>query len=395
MNSQDIADVIVIGLGAFGSATAYQLARRGAKVIGIDRFSPPHTHGSSHGATRITRLAVGEGEVYVPLVKRSHAIWAELEALAPQRSLYLRTGGLIMGPPGNGGHHHGSGGFVQRTVDTARRFGIAHETLQGHAITERFPQFTVQGDELGYYEPDAGVLRPEACVDAQITEARRLGANIRLDERVLSIDSSPSGARVRTDHGNYAARQVIVTAGAWVPGLAGGVYASRLKIMRQVLYWFKPVEPALYRSPGCPIFIWLHGDRDEDEIYGFPMVDEHGGVKVATEQYSATTDPDRVDRSITEVQRREMFDAHVAGRLRGVTPECVHAVSCLYTVSTDAGFIVDRHPELDNVTVVSACSGHGFKHSAGMGEQLALRALGEPTVADWGAFALSRFDAQA
>lgn len=391
MSVHSSGDVVVIGLGAFGSATTYQLARRGARVIAIDRFAPPHAHGSSHGATRITRLAVGEGAVYVPMVMRSHEIWAELEAQAPGRSLYLRTGGLVMGPATGGGRMHGEANFVQRTIDIARRFRIPHEVLRGDAIGERFPQFILRGDELGYFEPDTGVLRPETCVAAQVEEARRHGADIRLDEKVLSIESSASGALVRTDRASYAAGQVIVVAGAWVPGLVGGLYASHLKVMRQVQYWFKVAAPALYAAPGCPVFIWTRGDGDGDEMYGLPMVDGLGGVKVATEQYRDTTDPDSVERTISEAEVRQMFDARVRGRLRGITPECVHAATCLYTVSPDSGFVVDRHPTLENVTVVSACSGHGFKHSAGFGEALALRALGEPGGVDWDAFALARF----
>lgn len=389
----ETADVIVIGLGAFGSATAYQLARRGAKVIGIDRFTPPHAHGSSHGETRITRLALGEGEIYVPLVMRSHEIWAELEAQLPGRSLYRRTGGIIIGPPDGGGLLHGKRDFVQRTIAAARRFNIPHEVLHGSAISARFPQFVVRGDETAYCEPDTGMLRPEACVAAHIEEARRHGAALHLDEKVVAIDGSASGALVRTDRASYSAQQVIVTAGAWAPGLVGGAYASHLKVMRQVLYWFKPAEPALYSSPECPIFIWRYGDGDEDELYGFPMVDGIGGVKLGTEEYRNTTDPDHVDRAVTPAQQQRMFESHVAGRLRGMGSECVRALTCLYTVSPDFGFVIDRHPQRENVTVVSACSGHGFKHSAALGEQLALRALGKETSLDWGAFSLARFGA--
>ncbi|MBI5278377.1 MAG: N-methyl-L-tryptophan oxidase [Burkholderiales bacterium] len=390
MNPTETADAIVIGLGAFGSATAWQLARRGARVVGIDRFTPPHPHGSTHGETRITRLAVGEGAVYVPLVKRSHEIWAELEAMANGRSLHLRTGGIVIGAAGGGGQLHGKADFVQRTIDLGRAYGIPHEVLRGQDITRRFPQFVTSGDELAYYEPDSGVLRPEACVAAQLEEARRHGADLRLGETVLALERSGSGVSVRTDRATYAAAQVIVTAGAWIPGLVGGEYASRLKVMRQVLLWFRPSEPALYESRHCPVFIWTHGAGDEDMLYGFPMMVAQGDVKVAAEQFRDTTDPDRVDRTVTQADQRAVFDAHIAGRLRGMSAECTRTATCLYTVSPDGGFVIDRHPTLENVTVVSACSGHGFKHSAALGEQLALRALGEGTSVDWQAFGLTR-----
>jgi sarcosine oxidase len=166
------ADVIVVGLGAMGAATLYQLAARGQRVIGIDRFAPPHEQGSSHGETRITRLAVGEGASYLPLVRRSHEIWRELERRCGA-TLMQTTGGLIMGPRDGGPVHHGQDAFVQRTIALAEQGGIRHEVLSPDAVMERFPQFRVRGGAIGYYEPDAGMLFPEACVRAQIDGARR------------------------------------------------------------------------------------------------------------------------------------------------------------------------------------------------------------------------------
>lgn len=381
--------MLVIGLGAFGSATAYQLAKRGASVIGIDRFTPPHDQGSSHGATRITRLAVGEGEVYVPLVKRSNQIWQELEIMTGQ-SLYKKTGGLIMGPADGRIRHHGKTDFVRRTIDAAVRYDIAHEVLDARGISDRFPQFLTRGDELGYFEPDSGVLKPERCVDAQLQQARSLGAKLQFGETVASIEADQGGVRVRTQRGIYLAKQAIVTAGPWVPALVGGAFVPKLRVMRQVLYWFKTSEPSLYASPRCPVFIWMHGQSDEDYVYGFPMVDGFDGVKVATEQYREVSDPDRLVREVSKAERTAMYERNVKGRLRSVLPDCVHSTTCPYTVSPDSGFIVDRHPELANVTVVSACSGHGFKHSSGVGEALAVQALGGSS--DWSAsFGMSRF----
>jgi sarcosine oxidase len=197
MSARFVADVIVIGLGAFGSAVACQLARRGAAVIGIDRFHPPHDLGSSHGATRITRLAVGEGAQYVPFVQRSHQIWRVLESELGQ-PLHLRTGGLIMGSGDGRAVHHGRPDFVQQTIDVAQRCGIAHEVLRAADIRDRYPQFLVRGDELAYCERDAGVLLPERCVAAQIESARAHGATLRLNEPVLSIRGAAGGVTVRT-----------------------------------------------------------------------------------------------------------------------------------------------------------------------------------------------------
>lgn len=393
MSPAHTADTIVIGLGAFGSAVAWQLARRGASVIGIDRHAPPHELGSSHGATRITRLAVGEGAQYVPLVRRSHALWRELESQRGE-ALYTPTGGLIMGPADGSAGHHGQPAFVHLTIGIARRFGITHEVLGAPDIAQRFPQFALRGDEVGYFEPEAGVLRPERCIAAQLDAAVARGLVLRTGEQVLSVEDSGSGVRVRTHRASYAAARAVIAAGAWVPGLVGGAYQRHLRVMRQVLHWFRPTQPSLYASPRCPVFIWMHGSGDEDYFYGFPMVDGHAGVKVATEQYRETSDPDALQRDVAPDEHARMFSAHVAGRLRSLTETCVHSAACMYTVSPDAGFIVDRHPESENTTVISACSGHGFKHSAGLGEAVAQQLLDEAGGTDLGAFSLARFDAR-
>src|SRR5271169_631154 len=177
------ADVVVVGLGAMGSASLYQLAKLGARVIGIDRFDPPHDQGSSHGDTRITREAIGEGRDFVPLVLRSNQIREELEA-ATGRSLLTRNGALVLASQSIAGNHHGSTSFVQDTINAAREFGIAHETLGAEEIRRRYPQFRLRGDEVGYFEGGAGFLCPEACIETQLTLARQMGAQIFTSEVV-------------------------------------------------------------------------------------------------------------------------------------------------------------------------------------------------------------------
>ncbi len=174
----NIADVLVVGLGAVGSAALYQSAKLGARAIGIDRFIPPHDQGSSHGDTRITREAIGEGREFVPLVLRSNQIWEELEA-ATGRSLLTRNGGLVLASPSMPGDHHGSTSFIQDTIAAATEFGIAHEVLSTNELRSRYPQFRLRGDEIGYFEPGAGFLRPEACIETQLTLATQLGAQSR------------------------------------------------------------------------------------------------------------------------------------------------------------------------------------------------------------------------
>jgi sarcosine oxidase len=369
----DTADVIVVGLGAVGSAVCHHLARAGAKVVGIDRFRPPHDQGSSHGLTRITRLAIGEGAAFVPLAKRSHVLWRELEA-ATGESLYLATGGLVIASPeAEQNAYHGQPGFLAQTIDLARRFQIGHELLDASAIRDRFPAFAVADHERGYYEREAGVLFPERIVAAQLDVAKRHGATLRLDERVLSIEPDGDAVTVGTDRDRIGAARVVVAAGAWTPGLAGTALAGRMRVLRQVLFWFHASEPALYAPERCPIWIWLHGPGAAGSMYGVPMVDGVAGVKVASEQDTVLCEPDRVERDVGSHEQRAMYDSHVAGRLRGLDARVVRSATCLYTATADASFIVEPHPAMPAVTLVSACSGHGFKHSAALGESLAMQ----------------------
>ena len=386
------ADAIVVGLGAVGSAACRFLALNGAHVVGIDRFHPPHDQGSSHGLTRITRLAVGEGEAFVPLVMRSHALWPALEA-ASGEVLYRRTGGLVIGSAeADIAKYHGQRGFLAQTIALAERFGIAHERLDAAAIRARFPAFVAHGDEHGYFERDAGVLFPERIVAAQLADAARHGATLRLDERVLSVEPQASGVEVVTDRGRVSAARVVVCAGAWAPGLAGAAFgATRLRVLRQVLWWFGVADPALYAPERCPVFIWIHGSGGERaSMYGFPMVDGVAGPKVASEQVTVESDPDRVDRHVDDSAAHAFHAEHVAGRLRGVTTRVLRTATCLYTNSPDASFLVRPHPESDAVDFVSACSGHGFKHSVALGEALAMRLLGKAPPVSIDAFTAPR-----
>lgn len=379
-------DVIVIGLGAMGSASAYQLARRGARVLGIDRFEPPHERGSSHGHSRITRLAVGEGAQYVPLVQRSHVIWRELEAEGAGE-LMVQTGGLVIGPADGRSDMHGQHDFVSSTIDVAQRLGIAHEVWDAAGIAAHFPQFVVAGNERAYFEPEAGLLRPERCVAAQLEQARRLGAHIVTGHAVTGLAAEGDSVVVTTACGHWRAARAVLTAGAWNPALAGGRYAEQLAVHRQLLHWFRPEEPALYVPGRCPVFIWAHGPGPADAFYGVPMADGLAGLKVGTQQYETHTDPDDLQRDVADAECAAMHARHVSGRLHGVSAQRVHAAACLYTVAPGARFIIDRHPQIEQVTVVSACSGHGFKHSAALGEALAERLLAGVSTIDLSPFA--------
>jgi sarcosine oxidase len=384
------ADFAVVGLGAMGSAVLYQLAKRGAKVIGIDRFAPPHKMGSSHGETRITRQAVGEGRDYAPLVLNSHRIWRELEADTGE--VLLRDCGVLVMAPGSGQtSHHGKPDFVARSIDVAREFGIVHEVIDGKEVARRFPQFLgLVGNEKAYYEPGGGYVFPERCISAQLNRASQLGAQMRTGVEVLSIDQRGM-VRIETSNGTIQAGQVVVSSGGWTAPLLGAPFDRLLTVNRQVLHWYALDDLASY-GPNAPAFIWMHGATDVDYFYGFPPLPGDRRIKIATEQYETRTTADRVNREVDQVESAEMYRKHVQGRLAGATPRVAHAAACLYTITPDRGFIIDRHPYHDRVFVISACSGHGFKHSAGIGDVVAERLTGGQNCVDLSPFSIARFD---
>lgn len=367
------ADDVVVGLGAMGAACAWQLAKRGAKVIGLDRFAPPHEFGSSHGETRITRGAVGEGGAYAPLVAASHRIWRELEAETGQK-LFEACGAIVIAPGTGESSHHGKPDFVARSAEVAREHGVRHEIMTGAEAARRFPQFALAGDEKVYYEPGGGYVFPERCIEAQLGRAAALGAEIRGNAEVLSIAQEGEQVVVETTAGRIVAGEAIVAAGGWAADLLGAPFDRLLTVNRQVLHWFELDDMSAY-SGEAPVFIWMHGPTDVDYLYGFPPLPGDPRVKVATEQYAAATTADAVSREVSAEESAEMHRVHVKGRLAGASARVAKAAACLYTVTPDNGFIIDRHPRMDRVTAISACSGHGFKHSAGVGEAVAKAVL--------------------
>ena len=385
-------ECIVVGLGAMGSAALRHLARRGVRVLGIDRFSPPHVLGSTHGDTRITRLAIGEGEHYTPLAMRSHELWRELER-ETGTSLLTCNGGLVISSPTKTSINHVEN-FFENTVAAARRFGIAHELLDAGAIRRRFPAFNVADDEYGYFEPSAGFVRPEACLAAHLAIAARDGATIRRGEKVQGFDASDAGVAVHTDRGSCHADRLILSAGAWIPAFVGPEVARHFRIFRQTLFWFDVGDAAAnYFPENFPIFIWELQHRMQG-IYGFPAIDGvGGGLKLGAEHYDATTSADAIDRTVSPAEILHMHARFVAPFLPGLGPRCVRSAVCLYTVTPDFGFIIDRHPTSERVLIVSPCSGHGFKHSAAIGEALAQVVVDGESRLDLSGFGLARFAA--
>lgn len=381
-------DVIVLGLGAMGSAASYQLAKAGNKVLGIDQFTPPHTKGSSHGDTRITRLAIGEGEHYTPLVMRSHQLWREIER-ETGREILVTTGGLIISSGAKTAINHVEN-FFENTVEAAKKYNIEHELLTATQIRERFPQFNVKDNEEGYLEKEAGFVRPEEAITAQLELARKYGANIHTDEKVLSYEAKADEVTVKTTKSEYTAKKLIITAGSWLPQLIEKELGQYFKVIRQVLFWFdakESIKPFILGT--FPVFIWeLQGNNQG--IYGFPALDEKGGVKIASEQYETTTTPETVDRNVTEEEIKTMYENFVKPYFPGLSDHCIKAIACLYTVTPDSGFVIDVHPEHKNIVIASPCSGHGFKHSAAIGEILSQLVMEGKSTIDITKFSLDR-----
>jgi sarcosine oxidase len=379
-------DAVVLGLGALGSATVFQLSRRGARVLGLDQFAPPHKFGSTHGNTRITRQAIGEGLQLTPLVLRSHTIWREIEQKTGA-SLFTASGVLIVSSAARTSRTHVAN-FFDNTVTAARNHGIRHEIWDAATVRLRFPQFRVHDQEIGYYEPGGGFLRPEACITAQLELARRNGAEIRLNEQVTGYEIRAGHVLIETATGIYVADRLVLAAGPWLPSLLDADLARLFRLFPQKQFWFTPSDD-LFQADRFPVFIWeLSGPKQA--IYGFPDIDG-AGVKVATEQYDVTAAPTGNAEEANSSESRSMYDSYVAPFLPGLSGTCRHVSTCFYTVTPDFGFVLDHHPASERVIIASCCSGHGFKHSAALGEAAADLVLDGGSRFDLTPFALARF----
>lgn len=390
MNSNKCLDVMVIGLGAMGSATVYQLSKRGVSVLGIDQFKTPHTNGSSHGDTRITRQAIGEGEHYVPLVLRSHEIWKELEKITGEE-IFTVTGGLIVEPQ-DGKISHGAYHFLQNTINTAKRHGISHEVLSFDELSKRFPQFVFQGDESGYFEAGAGFVRPEKSIEIQLDQAEKLGAALHFEEKMIGFTPQSDGTVVvQTDKKEYRTNKLILSVGPWIADYIPSL-KHIFKVHRQVLYWFDIKHDFdQFEVAKFPVFMVQH--HDGNEMYGFPAVDgRHGGIKVACEELGTTTSPADIEREVSEKETQEIYEKYLQDFIPSLSGKCLRSATCMYTMTPDSQFVIDTLPEYKQVIVASPCSGHGFKHSAAIGQILCELALNEKSSFDISHFSLKRFD---
>ncbi len=349
-------DVIIAGLGAMGSAALYHLVARGRRVIGLDRFAPPHALGSSHGQTRIIREAYFEHPLYVPLVQRAYELWAELEQKTA-RPLFRQTGGLMIGRPDSA--------VVAGARRSAEQHGLKHELLTATEVRHRFPALQPLDEMIAVWEPRAGALYPEACIDAHLTLARNGGAELHLQEQVLRWQAEGDAVRVVTSKGEYRAGQLLLTAGSWITSLVPDLKLP-FAVERQIQFWFEPTTPEFFRPDCCPIHIWEH--EQGTFFYGFP--DLGGGVKVAGHHEGQSTGPDSINRDVAPDEVEAMRKL-VRRFLPGADGPLRSAVVCMYTNTPDCHFFIDRHPIFPQVLIASPCSGHGFKFSSAIGEVLA------------------------
>jgi sarcosine oxidase len=369
-------DVAVVGLGAMGSAALLDLARRGVRAVGFDRFHPPHTQGSTHGRSRIIRQAYYEDPVYVPLVRRAYERW-DLLTKETGVPVFQQTGGLMLGPR--------DGLLVGGSRQSAVTHGVPFEELDAAAIARRFPDLHPDTDTAAILEPHAGILHPEEAVAAALGRAKTLGVETHLGTTVEGWSPGSSSVVLETTAGRFEAGSVILAAGSWLGDLIGA--SLPLTVERQITFWFDPVSGTPRLAPErLPVFIW---EWAPDRLfYGLPDVGE--GLKIARHHEGRTTTPATVDRSVSPDEMAdarsllERFIPNAAGPFRS-------AVVCLYTNTPDFNFVLGPLASDPRVIVVSACSGHGFKFASAVGEVAAdLATVGSSTF-DLAAFSPDRF----
>jgi sarcosine oxidase len=359
-----------------GSAALHALARRGRRVLGIERFVPGHDRGSSHGVTRLIRLGYFEHPSYVPLLRRAYELWRTLEAAGGRKHLHV-TGIAEIGPS--------DGMLVRGTLASARLHSLPHEVLDAQDLMRRYPAFRVPPHYVGVVQADGGFLEVAPSIDTFLALATKAGAEIRSGECVRAIERRADGVRIVSDRGTVDAGTVIVAAGPWAKSLLPDLPAP-LRVTRQVMGWFAPTVPELVAPGRFPAFLLesAHGIH-----YGFPPFGD-ATVKVAKHHHrDETVDPDGYDRAVSAEDER-LIRAAVAEHVPAANGPLAAAQTCLYTMMPDGDFLIDRLPGYPQVIVASPCSGHGFKFAPVIGEILADLAINGTTAHDISRFQFAR-----
>ncbi len=373
-------DVIVAGVGGMGSATCWQLARRGKRVLGLERFDIPNAYGSSHGVNRIIRLAYFEHPSYVPILRRSYALWREAEQLAGEQLLYI-TGYLDAGEPRST--------IIEGTLESCREHAIHHEVMSARQVNERFPGYRLPDDYCAIYQPDGGFVVSERAIIAHVVMAQALGADIRAREAILGFEpTADGGVRVTTDRGRYEAASLVMSTGAWI-----GEHVPMLKHKaipeRQVLGWFQPKRPELFRLGRFPA---SNIKSDIGHFYQFPTWSVPG-FKIGL--YHHLGEQGLADELSRETTRRDedVLRAGITAFFPDADGPLMALRACLFTNTPDEHFVIDRLPGMPQVIVASPCSGHGFKFASAIGEMLADLATGLAPAFDLSLFRLDRLTA--
>jgi sarcosine oxidase len=370
-------DAIVLGLGGMGSATLFHLARRGGRVLGLERFNLVHEYGSSHGLTRIIRLAYWEHPTYVSLLRRAYELWRELEGLAGERLLHI-TGSVDAGPE--------AGAIFQGALRSSELHGLAHEVMDGTELRRRYPGYRLPKEIQCLYQPDGGFLLPERCDVAHVELALARGAEVRCREPVLEWGAGGGRAWVRTERGRYEAGRLIICAGPWafklVPELAGLAVPER-----QVLAWLQPSRPEYFRPDAFPVF---NLEVEEGRFYGFPSFLIPGFKFGKYNHRREQVDPDTVN-SEPQPEDEELLRAFAARYFPDGAGATIMLKACLFTNSPDHHFILDLHPDHPEVSVAAGFSGHGYKFCSVIGEVMADLALRGQSRHDIEFFRLKRF----
>lgn len=372
-------DVIIVGAGSMGMAAGYYLARQGVRTLLLDANDPPHTMGSHHGDTRIIRHAYGEGRQYVPLALRAQALWSELEEASGTR-LFVQTGVLSAGPA--------ESPFLREVMESAARYSLPLEVLSAQDVNKRWPGITLPEGFRACLEPTSGVLFPEMCITAYRDLAIAAGAVLLTHTPVTGLGPDGHGVIVQTAFQQYRADRVLLSAGAWNPSLLTALGLNvPLVPTRKTVAWFG-AEESLYRSDRFPAFIFT---LDDSIYYGFPSFDGTG-VKVGRHDGGQAIDPDRLERTFGAYLQDE---EDVRAFLETYMPQAAGALRqgrvCIYTMTPDEHFVIDRHPEYPQITIAAGFSGHGFKFASAVGEAASQLLVEGKTVLDLSMFSLSRF----
>jgi sarcosine oxidase len=351
-------DCIIVGVGAMGSSACWELARRGVRVLGLEQFDIPNARGSSHGFSRMIRMAYYEHPDYVPLLRRAYERWEMLEKATGQKLLYI-TGGLYMG--------RRESEVIAGSLGAAKQHQLADELIEHGDLKHRYPQFELPADHVALLEPRAGFLVPERVIAAYVEDALAMGAEIHGHEAVQSWSADDNSVRVKTNRGEYFADKIIFCGGAWSGKIVADLGVD-LVVTRQVMGWVCPKQTALFELGSLPV--WAI-DRPGGSIwYGFPMTAESPGFKIALHARGMQTDPDQVNRETTAADE-ETFRECLRQHIPRADGPVLSMRTCLYTNSPDSHFIIDVHPRQPRVIVACGFSGHGFKFASVVGEALA------------------------